>query len=280
MAHGRAYHNLTLLPDGTVLASGGGSRSDGVDAANAVLPAEIWNPDTETWTTVDSLTNGRLYHSTALLLPDGRVLMAGGGALPGSIAVNQRNAEIYSPPYLFKGATTDDHRRTGDDAVRRDVRRHDAGRRSDRARLPDPLALGHACDRHEPALPVPQLHAGRRQGDRARRRRTRTSRRPATTCSSSSTRTACRRWRRSCARRRPADTTPPTVAMTAPAAGRHGLGHGLRHCDRRRQRRDRRRAVQARRREPRRRGHHCAVQRLLGHPDGDQRLSFADGCRT
>ena len=103
MAHGRAYHNLTLLPDGTVLASGGGSRSDGVNNANAVLPAEIWNPDTETWTTVDSLTNGRLYHSTALLLPDGRVLMAGGGALPGSSAINQRNAEIYSPPYLFKG---------------------------------------------------------------------------------------------------------------------------------------------------------------------------------
>ncbi len=103
MAHSRAYHNLTLLPDGTVLASGGGTRSDGVIAGNAVLPAEIWNPDTETWRTVDSLTNGRLYHSTALLLPDGRVLMAGGGALPGSVAVNQRNAEIYSPPYLFKG---------------------------------------------------------------------------------------------------------------------------------------------------------------------------------
>ena len=56
MAHGRSYHNLTLLPDGTVLASGGGSRSDGVDLTKSVLPAEIWNPDTETWTTVDSLT--------------------------------------------------------------------------------------------------------------------------------------------------------------------------------------------------------------------------------
>jgi fibronectin type 3 domain-containing protein len=104
MAFGRAYHNLTMLPDGTVLASGGGSRSDGVDISHAVLPAEIWNPDTETWTTVDSLTNGRLYHSTALLLPDGRVLMAGGGALPCCAQVNQTNAEIYSPPYLFKGA--------------------------------------------------------------------------------------------------------------------------------------------------------------------------------
>jgi hypothetical protein len=103
MAFGRGYHNLTLLPDGTVLASGGGSNSDGVDITKSVLPAEIWNPDSETWRTVAPLQNGRLYHSTALLLPDGRVLMAGGGQLPGSIAVNQRNAEIYSPPYLFKG---------------------------------------------------------------------------------------------------------------------------------------------------------------------------------
>jgi hypothetical protein len=103
MAYGRSYQNLTLLPDGTVLASGGMSTSDGTDLSKAVLPSEIWNPDTETWTTVASLTNGREYHSTALLLPDGRVLMAGGGALPGR-ATDQLNAEIYSPPYLFKGA--------------------------------------------------------------------------------------------------------------------------------------------------------------------------------
>ena len=101
MAHGRAYHNLTLLPDGTVLASGGSSRSDGIDLTKSVLPAEIWNPDTETWTEVDALQNGRQYHSTALLLPDGRVLMAGGGAVGG--ATDVKNGEIYSPPYLFKG---------------------------------------------------------------------------------------------------------------------------------------------------------------------------------
>jgi fibronectin type 3 domain-containing protein len=99
----RAYQNMTLLPDGTVLASGGMTTSDGTDLSKAVLPAEIWNPDTETWTTMAAEQNGREYHSTALLLPDGRVLMAGGGGLPGR-ATDQLNGEIYSPPYLFKGA--------------------------------------------------------------------------------------------------------------------------------------------------------------------------------
>jgi hypothetical protein len=103
MSFARTYQNMTMLPDGTVLASGGMSTSDGVDLTKAVLPAEIWNPTTETWRTVASLTVGREYHSTALLLPDGRVLMAGGGQLPGR-ATNITSAEIYSPPYLFKGA--------------------------------------------------------------------------------------------------------------------------------------------------------------------------------
>ena len=38
----------------------------------------------------------RGYHSTALLLPDGRVLSAGG-------EITGASAEIYSPPYLFNG---------------------------------------------------------------------------------------------------------------------------------------------------------------------------------
>jgi hypothetical protein len=104
MNYARSYQNLTLLPDGTVFASGGMATSDGVDLSQAVLPTEIWDPTTETWTTTASMSVGREYHSTALLLPDGRVLMAGGGQLPGSTATNEYNAQLYSPPYLFKGA--------------------------------------------------------------------------------------------------------------------------------------------------------------------------------
>ena len=48
-----------------------------------------------------SLQNGRLYHGNAVLLLDGRVLVAGSGRVG---PAPQLNAEIYSPPYLFKGA--------------------------------------------------------------------------------------------------------------------------------------------------------------------------------
>lgn len=101
MAFPRGYANLTVLPDGNVLVTGGGRTANGADIANAVHEAEIWSPITETWRTVASTQNPRLYHSTALLLADGRVLVTGGGRFTGN---DQLNAEIYSPPYLFKGA--------------------------------------------------------------------------------------------------------------------------------------------------------------------------------
>lgn len=100
MAYPRAFHVLTLLPDGSVLATGGGTTRDGVNYANSVLAAELWSPQTKTWTTMSSAQNGRLYHGNAVLLLDGRVLVAGSGRVG---PTPQFNAEIFSPPYLFKG---------------------------------------------------------------------------------------------------------------------------------------------------------------------------------
>jgi hypothetical protein len=103
MANARTHLNLTILPDDTVLATGGSSDIGGVNPANAVYQAEIWSPVTLTWTRMASEQIPRLYHSTALLLPDGRVVVAGGGHnYFNNIAYP--NAEIYSPAYLFKGA--------------------------------------------------------------------------------------------------------------------------------------------------------------------------------
>ena len=103
MAFPRGHHNLTILPDGTVLVVGGGRSTDGVDLAQAVYEAELWSPATETWSTMAAMQVPRLYHSTALLLPDGRVLVAGGGRFQGYPQIDQLSAELYSPPYLFRG---------------------------------------------------------------------------------------------------------------------------------------------------------------------------------
>jgi len=104
MALARRQLNTTLLPDGTVLAIGGTQSPGFNDNAAPAYPAEQWDPATETWTTLAAMRVPRTYHSLAMLLPDGRVLSAGGGYPPASNGgSNHPDAEIFSPPYLFKG---------------------------------------------------------------------------------------------------------------------------------------------------------------------------------
>ena len=104
MAYGRRQHNLTVLADGTVLATGGNSSGASLVDLNAgVYNAELWIPASGTWRTLAAMQVTRQYHSTALLLPDGRVLSAGGGICGTCDQVHYlaKNAEIFSPPYLF-----------------------------------------------------------------------------------------------------------------------------------------------------------------------------------
>ena len=102
MAYPRSFLNLTMLPDGNVLATGGETDKDGGKIANAVYPAELWSPQTQRWSTMASMHVPREYHGTALLLPDGRVLESGMGADFGNVP-DEKSAEFYSPPYLFRG---------------------------------------------------------------------------------------------------------------------------------------------------------------------------------
>jgi chitodextrinase len=104
MAFARTFHTMTMLPNGEVLVTGGGPTTAATDVANAVLPAEIWSPVTETFRTVLPMHAPRLYHSTALLMPDARVLVTGSGRFNGvNEPTDQLTAEFYSPPYLFNG---------------------------------------------------------------------------------------------------------------------------------------------------------------------------------
>jgi hypothetical protein len=100
MAFPRRQLNATVLPTGEVLVTSGSRGTGFNDNALAVHAAEIWNPNTGRWTILASNTVNRTYHSTSILLPDGRVLHSGG---EGGAKGPPRGAELFSPPYLFKG---------------------------------------------------------------------------------------------------------------------------------------------------------------------------------
>jgi hypothetical protein len=105
MIYARRQHNLTVLPDGTVLATGGLNSSAGLVDLNAgVYAAELWNPTTGTWRELASAQVTRQYHSTSLLLPDGRVITGGGGICGDCFSYGylRKDIEIFSPPYLFR----------------------------------------------------------------------------------------------------------------------------------------------------------------------------------
>ncbi|WP_440912440.1 galactose oxidase-like domain-containing protein [Candidatus Pelagibacter sp.] len=89
MNFARSNANTTILPDGNIFINGGHSYND---LEFSVLTPEIYNPNTQTSKEMDSAYFRRNYHSSSLLLPDGRVLTAGGDVW---------NAEIFYPPYLF-----------------------------------------------------------------------------------------------------------------------------------------------------------------------------------
>lgn len=134
----RTFHVATVLPNGKVLVTGGVSCPGGNNincAAAAAMNPELWDlthqasspgqipfvvsPGSAPWRVMATQKEVRAYHSVAALLPDGKVLIGGGG-LPGAIGeadafgngitnfrqaeaarFGHKNVEIYSPPYLF-----------------------------------------------------------------------------------------------------------------------------------------------------------------------------------
>jgi DNA-binding beta-propeller fold protein YncE len=98
----RRYANLVTLPTGEVMVIGGNTSGLTFSDDGTVYEAEIWNPDTGTWRVVAAMDVPRNYHSTALLLTDGRVLAAGGGYQASvEIPANHQDGQVFSPPYLF-----------------------------------------------------------------------------------------------------------------------------------------------------------------------------------
>ena len=162
---GRANANAVLLPDGSMVTIGGGSGfqlggDPELGAAGGYITyadgrarqVEVYDPETDRWLLGPAQREDRTYHSTAVLLPDGRVFSAGDDHYPlesgGQFSLTD-NAEIYSPPYLFKGG------RPQIDSAPQSVAFGDTfGIESksagvDRAVLMSPGATTHAFDMHQ-----------------------------------------------------------------------------------------------------------------------------------
>jgi hypothetical protein len=106
MHHPRVLCDGVLLPDGTVLVIGGSFSGKSDVAVDPVLPAEFYDPSADTWTELAPINCPHLYHSTALLLPDGRVMRGGkdGQFQRDPYKYFEHRLELFSPPYLFAGS--------------------------------------------------------------------------------------------------------------------------------------------------------------------------------
>lgn len=115
--HPRYYVYPVILPDRSIFVLGGKSGRKGhlheesdhghhhgqgevPHHPDAILEPELLDPDTNEWQRMADMKVDRLYHSNALLMPDGRVMTAGSNP---QRTMNELRIEIYRPPYLFKG---------------------------------------------------------------------------------------------------------------------------------------------------------------------------------
>ena len=102
LAMRRMHLCATLLPDRTVLANGGSMMEE--SGADAIFEAEIYHPDARggpgNWTMAAMSRVARLYHSVALLMPDGKVITSGSNP---ARKTEELRIEVFWPPYLFAG---------------------------------------------------------------------------------------------------------------------------------------------------------------------------------
>lgn len=100
MWYRRIFHNSVVLPDGTVFITGGQQYGIPFDDSTPQLTPELYKPDTNEFIKQQPNSIVRVYHSIALLLPDGRIL-SGGGGLCGDCDTNHFDAQIFTPNYLY-----------------------------------------------------------------------------------------------------------------------------------------------------------------------------------
>lgn len=106
LSEGTRYPSASLLPDDSLLVTGGSSDYRGRGGSD-VLQARLYDAKTDAYKKVADPAVGRNYHSGSLLLPDGRVMIFGSDSLYSDEAntrpgVFEQRIEIYTPPYLYR----------------------------------------------------------------------------------------------------------------------------------------------------------------------------------
>lgn len=92
LAYARGSHTATRLDDGRVLVTGGVAWDFIANDLAPIADAEIYEPLSGVWTTTGAMVEARTGH-TALLMPNGKVLVAGGRDANASLDT----AEIFDP---------------------------------------------------------------------------------------------------------------------------------------------------------------------------------------
>ena len=96
MSEARVEMDAVLLPTGKILALAGSATDE--DASTASLKADLYDPDTNSFSSAGANTYPRMYHTVSLLMPDATVWLAGSNP---STGVYEQHMEIYKPAYLF-----------------------------------------------------------------------------------------------------------------------------------------------------------------------------------
>ncbi len=145
---GKMYVSAVLLPDGKVLETGGALHN----RANPVFETSIFDPATETFDPVAVDPEARGYHSSAFLLPDGRVMTTGDN--PGNGSWNH-DVSIYTPPYLLKGERPTITSVIDSEWNYGDTQRITVDRPIAKAELIRPAAVTHSSDPNQRFVDLP-----------------------------------------------------------------------------------------------------------------------------
>jgi hypothetical protein len=145
---GKMYVSAVLLPDGKVMETGGALHN----RANPVFETSLYDPQTNTFDPVTADPEARGYHSSAFLLPDGRVMTTGDN--PGNGSWNH-NVSVYTPPYLLKGPRPVITSLIDTEWTYGDTQRITVDRPIAKAELIRPAAVTHSSDPNQRFVDLP-----------------------------------------------------------------------------------------------------------------------------